>query len=38
MLRHAAPLLGEHTRSVLQTELGYTNEKIDELVKNKIIE
>ena len=38
MLRSAAPLLGEHTRSILQAELGYTNEHIDQLVQQKIIQ
>ncbi|CAF2203210.1 unnamed protein product [Rotaria magnacalcarata] len=38
MLRRAAPLLGEHTRSILQTELGYTNENIDKLIQDKIIQ
>ncbi|CAF4270574.1 unnamed protein product, partial [Adineta steineri] len=38
MLRHAAPLLGEHTRSILQTELHYTNEQLDKLIHEKIIQ
>ncbi|CAF0733720.1 unnamed protein product [Rotaria sordida] len=38
MLRHAAPLLGEHTRFILQTELKYTNEQIDKLLQDKIIQ
>ncbi|CAF3406248.1 unnamed protein product [Rotaria socialis] len=38
MLRRAAPLLGEHTRSILQTELGYTDENIDKLIQDKIIQ
>lgn len=38
MLRHAAPVLGEHTRSILQHELGYTNEQIDKLVQTKVIQ
>ncbi|CAF4327522.1 unnamed protein product, partial [Adineta steineri] len=31
ILRHAAPLLGEHTRSILQTELNYTNVQLYKL-------
>ncbi|CAF0900686.1 unnamed protein product [Rotaria sp. Silwood1] len=38
MLRRAPPLLGEHTRVILQTELGYTNEQIDKLLQDKIIQ
>ncbi|CAF4286670.1 unnamed protein product [Rotaria sp. Silwood2] len=38
MLRHPAPVLGEHSRVVLQTELGYTNEQIDKLLQDKIIQ
>jgi len=38
MLRHAAPILGEHTRSILQTELNYTPEQIDKLLQDKIIQ
>jgi len=38
MLRHAAPLLGEHTRLILQTELGYTNEQFDKLLRDKTIQ
>ncbi len=38
MLRHAAPVLGEHTRLILQTELGYTNEQFDKLLRDKIIQ
>ncbi|UJR28636.1 hypothetical protein I4U23_009868 [Adineta vaga] len=38
MLRHAPPVLGEHTRSILQTELDYTNEQLDKLLQDKIIQ
>ena len=38
MLRFAAPLLGEHTRTILRTELAYSDDKIDELMKTKIIQ
>jgi crotonobetainyl-CoA:carnitine CoA-transferase CaiB-like acyl-CoA transferase len=38
MLRYSAPLLGEHTRSILQTELNYTTEQIDKLIQDKIIQ
>lgn len=38
MLRHAAPILGEHTRSVLQAELGYTDVQLDRLLADKIIQ
>jgi crotonobetainyl-CoA:carnitine CoA-transferase CaiB-like acyl-CoA transferase len=38
MLRHSAPILGEHTRSILQTELHYTPEEINKLLQDKIIQ
>lgn len=38
MLRHAAPLLGEHTRTVLHTELGYSDEQLERLLEEKIIQ
>lgn len=37
MLRHSAPLLGEHTRSILETELNYTSSQIEKLFQEKII-
>jgi crotonobetainyl-CoA:carnitine CoA-transferase CaiB-like acyl-CoA transferase len=38
MLRHAPPLLGEHTRSILQNELDYTPDQIAKLFQDKIIQ
>ncbi|CAF0896781.1 unnamed protein product [Adineta steineri] len=38
ILRHAAPLLGEHTRSILQSELNYTNKQLHKLIHEKIIQ
>ena len=37
MLRQSAPLLGEHTRSILETELNYTSSQIEKLFQEKII-
>ncbi|CAF0815373.1 unnamed protein product [Adineta steineri] len=38
MLRHAAPLLGEHTQSILQSELNYTNEQLHKFIHEKIMQ
>ncbi|CAF1065081.1 unnamed protein product [Adineta ricciae] len=38
MLRYSPPLLGEHTRSILQTELNYTDEQLKKLLQEKIIQ
>ena len=35
-INHSAPLLGEHTESIM-IELGYTKEEIKNLKNNKII-
>ena len=38
MVRRAPPILGEHTRSILQTELNYTSKQIAQLLQDKIIQ
>lgn len=38
MLRYPAPILGEHTRTILKDELNYTEEQIVELMQKKIVQ